>query len=153
MRIAIFPLVLVSAVGTIRTDEQKIDVKDLPKAVLAAVKAKFPEGKVTGAAKEEEGGKVTYEVALEDKNSKIDVAVSAKGKILEVEKTIDEQKLPKAVAATLAARYPKARPKKSSSMTKTRAKTPRRRQRPASTRIKRRRSRSSWPWKARVTSR
>jgi hypothetical protein len=118
MRIAILALVLFSTVGTIRADEEKIDVKDLPKAVLAAVQAKFPEGKVTGAAKEEEGGKVTYEVALEDKNSKIDVAVSAKGKILEVEKTIDEQKLPKAVAATLAAKYPRAKIKRAEEIVK-----------------------------------
>ena len=119
MRIAILALVLSSAVGTIRADEQKIDVKDLPKAVLAAVKAKFPEGKVTAAAKEEEGGKVTYEVALEDEEQQDrDVAVSAKGKILEVEKTIEEKKLPKAVAAALAAKYPKAKIKKAEEIVK-----------------------------------
>ena len=118
MRIAMLSLGLLATLGSVRADEQKIDVKDLPKTVLAAVKAKFPEGKVTGAAKEEEAGKVTYEVALEDNNTKIDVAVSAKGKILEVEKTIEEKQLPKAVAATLAAKYPKAKIKKAEEIVK-----------------------------------
>lgn len=118
MRIAILSLGLLAAVGTVRADEEKIGVKDLPTAVLAAVKAKFPEAKVTGAAKEVEGGKTTYEVLLEEGDSKIDVAVSSKGKIVEVEKTIDAKKLPKAVLATVEAKYPKAKIKKAEEVVK-----------------------------------
>jgi Putative beta-lactamase-inhibitor-like, PepSY-like len=118
MRIAILSVGLLAAIGTVRADEEKIDVKDLPKPVLASVKAKFPEGKVIGAAKEEEGGKLIYEVALTDADTKIDVAVSAKGKILEVEKTIEAKTLPKAVAAALAAKYPNAKIKKAEEIVK-----------------------------------
>jgi hypothetical protein len=118
MRIAIFLSALIASGGVVRADEEKIGVKDLPKAVRAAVKAKFPEAKLTEAAREEEGGKTVYEVTLEDDDDIIDVAVSAKGKILEVEKTIEAKKLPKAVAAKIKAKYPKAKIKKAEQIVK-----------------------------------
>jgi hypothetical protein len=109
MRVAILWLCLLATVGTARAGEAKIDVKELPTGVLAAVRAKFPEGKLMGAAKEEEDRKMTYEVTLSDSGAKIDVAVSAKWKILEVEKTIDAKELPEAVAATIRTKYPTAK--------------------------------------------
>ena len=98
--------------GLARADEQKIEVKDLPKPVLAAIKAKFPEAKVTGAAKEEADGKTVYEVAIKDDDETADLAVSPKGKILEVEKSIAAKKLPSAITTALEAKYPKAKIKK-----------------------------------------
>jgi Putative beta-lactamase-inhibitor-like, PepSY-like len=119
MRIAILSLGLLAAVGAVlRADEETIGLKDLPKAVRAAVKAKFPEGKLIKAAKEEDEGKTIYEVVVEEEDAKIDVAVSAKGKILEVERTIEPKELPKAVAATLKAKYPKAKIKKAERVVK-----------------------------------
>jgi hypothetical protein len=119
MRIAILSLGLLAAIGAVlRADEETIGLKDLPKAVRAAVKAKFPEGKVIKAAKEEDEGKTIYEVVVEEEDAKIDVAVSAKGKILEVERTIEPKELPKAVAATLKSKYPKAKIKKAERVVK-----------------------------------
>jgi Putative beta-lactamase-inhibitor-like, PepSY-like len=118
MRIAILSMGLLAAVGAVRADEETIGLKDLPKAVRAAVKAKFPEGKVIKAAKEEDEGKTIYEVVVEEEDAKIDVAVSAKGKILEVERTIEPKELPKAVAATLKAKYPRAKIKKAERVVK-----------------------------------
>src|SRR3954470_4414953 len=69
-------------------DEEKISVKELPKAVLKAVKEKFPKAEIKGAAKEEEDGKTTYEVMLKVKGRSIDVAMKADGTILEIEKEI-----------------------------------------------------------------
>lgn len=111
MRIAILSLGLLAAVGTVRGEEEKIAVKSLPKAVTAAVKAKFPEAKITEASKEEEDHKVIYEVEIKDDDSKASLAVSAKGKILEIEKPISVEKLPKSVQKTLAAKYSKAKVK------------------------------------------
>jgi hypothetical protein len=108
MYIAILSLGLFAAAGAIQA-EAKIDVKELPKPVSAAVKAKFPKAKITEASKEEENHKVIYEVVLADEGSKVSLAVSAKGKILEIEKPIGVEKLPKAVQATLAAKYSKAK--------------------------------------------
>jgi hypothetical protein len=118
MRFTILSLGLLAAVGAVRADEKKIDLKDVPPGVLAAVKARFPEGKVTRAAKEEEDHEVIYEIALMDKDAGVDVAVSAKGKILEVERTIDPGKLPAAVAAAIKAGHPGATIKKAEEVVK-----------------------------------
>jgi hypothetical protein len=112
MKVAILSLSLIVAAGSARADEDNIAVEDLPKAVAAAVKAKFPKGKITKAAKEEEGGKTTYEVVVKVEDKTLDVAVSAKGKLLEVEQAIAAEKLPKAVASAIKAKYPKAKIKK-----------------------------------------
>lgn len=99
-------------------DEEKIDVAKLPAAVKKAVKKTFPEARIHGAAREVEDGKTTYEVALKVEGRSIDVAMSAEGKILEVEKEIPVDKLPKAVARKLAAKYPGARIEKVEEITR-----------------------------------
>lgn len=94
-----------------RADEKKIDLKDVPKAVADAVKAKFPNAQATGAEKETEDGKTTFEVAIKDGDKKREVGVSADGKILEVETAIEAGDLPRAVTAALAKKYPDAKVK------------------------------------------
>jgi len=108
---------LFALVSIVRADEEKIPLKDVPKAALDAVKAKFPGAELTGAEKETENGKTTYEVALKDKGQNVDVAVTAAGKILEIEKEIAAKDLPKAVSAALEAKYPKATIKKAEAIT------------------------------------
>ena len=118
MRAAIVSLGLLAAISPARADEEAIKVKDLPKVVLDAVKARFPGAEVTGAAREEEDNKLTYEVVLKDQGAPVDVAVSPKGKILEVERTIPTGTLPAAVAAAIQARYPRAEIKKAEQVIK-----------------------------------
>ena len=48
-------LVVLSAVAVVRADEEKIELDKVPKPVLDAVKKKFPDAKLTGAAKEKDG--------------------------------------------------------------------------------------------------
>ena len=43
-------------------DEEKVPLKDVPKAVLDAVKVKFPNGELTEATRETEEGKTTFEI-------------------------------------------------------------------------------------------
>lgn len=118
MRFTVLSLSLLMAVGSAFADEESIKVEDLPKAVRSTVNKKFPEGKVVAASKEKEDGKTIYEVVVEDDGAKIDVALSAKGKLLEVEKAIDADKLPKEVTAAIEKRYPKAKIKKAEKVVK-----------------------------------
>lgn len=94
-----------------RADE-KIPLKDVPKAVLDAVKAKFPKGEIKTAEKEDEDGETTYEVALKSDGHSLDVALKADGTILEIEKEVAHKDVPKAVAAAVEAKYPKGTIKK-----------------------------------------
>ncbi len=114
MRQGMWALGAVAAVGLLvlvtgaRADEEKVPLDKVPKPVLNAVKARFPNAKVVHADKETENGKTMYEIAIKDKNQSIDVTVTADGKIAEIEKTIATTALPPTVTAALEKKYPKA---------------------------------------------
>jgi len=93
-------------------EQEKIPLDQVPKPVIDAVKAKFPKGELTGAEKETEGKKVTYEVKLLDKKRKFEVIAAPDGKVLAVEKVLEPSELPKPVTETLDAKYPKSKIKK-----------------------------------------
>ena len=90
-----------------RADEEKIPLDKVPAKVMKSVKDKFPKAMITGAAKEVEDGKTTYEVSLKNGEFGIDVSLKEDGTILEIEKAIPVKDLPKAVADALKAKYPK----------------------------------------------
>ncbi len=98
-------------------DEVKVELKDVPKAVLDAVKDKFPHAELVEAARETEEGKTTFEIALKDKGQKVEVGVTAAGKITEIETEIGRTDLPAAVSAAVLAKYPKATIKKAEQIT------------------------------------
>jgi uncharacterized membrane protein YkoI len=103
---------LLALVSGVRADEQKVELKDVPQAVLDAVKAKFPGAELKGAGKETEDGKTLYEVTLKDKGQNVDATLTPEGLIKEIEREITPRDLPKPVAAALEAKYPKAAIKK-----------------------------------------
>lgn len=109
---SIVALGLLALTGMATADEAKIPLKDVPTAVLDAVKARLPGAELTAAAKETEDGKTIFEITLKDKGRNIDVAVTAAGKILEVETEVSPRDLPRAVASAIKSRYPKATIKK-----------------------------------------
>jgi uncharacterized membrane protein YkoI len=88
--------------------EQKVPLGKVPKAVLAAVKARFPDAKLVRAEKETEKGKTVYEIAINNKNQKIEVTLTPKGKITEIEKQIAAKAMPAGVTKALKAKYPEA---------------------------------------------
>ena len=106
--LAITILVLAVFSGIARSDESKVELGDVPKGGMEAVKAMFPGAEITGAAKETEDDKTVYEVTLKQKGRTIDVTVGLDGKIQVVEKEIADKDLPAAVKKALEAKYPKA---------------------------------------------
>src|SRR5207237_2545868 len=99
-------------------DEEKVPIDKLPKTVVDAVKKRFPEAEIVSASKEVEDGKTLYELALKQKDAKMDVTLTAEGEIQEIEKEIASKDLPKAVADGLDAKYPKATIKKAEEIIK-----------------------------------
>lgn len=91
-----------------RADEEKVPLDKLPEAVVKAVKARFPDAKLVSAEKETEDGKTVYEVALTNKDQKIEVTVTTEGEVIEIEKQIAAKDLPEKVAQALQDKYPKA---------------------------------------------
>ena len=99
---------LLASSSTAGAEEEKISVKELPRAVRKAVKAEFPKARIEQAAREEEDGETVYEVTLKQGNRTIDVALEADGEILEIERAVSVDELPSAVKKALRARYPHA---------------------------------------------
>jgi hypothetical protein len=104
--IVVLGLVLVSP--TARSEESKVELGDVPKGGMEAVKKMFPQATVEGAAKETEDGKTVFEVTLKQQGRNIDVTVGTDGKIQVVEKQIADKDLPATVKRALDAKYPKA---------------------------------------------
>ncbi len=91
-------------------DEPK-DLDKIPKAVMDALKAKFPSAKITKWSKETEKGKVVYDLEFAQNGRKAEADIEEDGTIQNFEKEFDAKDLPKAVTEAVAKRYPKAQMK------------------------------------------
>jgi hypothetical protein len=115
--------VFLGTLATAFADQAKVSLDQVPKAVIEAVKARFPKGELTGAEKETaesdtKDKKITYEVKLIDKKRKFEVIATPDGKVLAVEKVLEASELPKVITALLDSDYPKAKIKKAEEVTR-----------------------------------
>jgi hypothetical protein len=101
-----------------RAGEENVKLDKVPKAILDAVKAKFPGAKLLGASTEKEGDKIVYEGSLTYKKHHHDVTVEADGKIVSVEREIAFKDLPKGVSDAVQAKYPRANYKRTEELIK-----------------------------------
>ncbi len=99
-------------------DEERIEIDKLPKAVVDAIKAKYPDGKMVSAEKETEGEKTVYEVVVKNKDQKLEITLDGDGKIMEIEQEVAAKDLPKAVTKTIEDKYPKGTIKNAESSTR-----------------------------------
>lgn len=88
-------------------NEVKVAEHDVPKLALDAVDKKYPGAKKVGFEREDDDGKVTYEINLVDGARHIDIDVSPTGTISSEEEVIAASELPAPVREALAhsARY------------------------------------------------
>src|SRR5262249_8231250 len=98
--------VLVTSNGVIRAYDD-VPVDKLPKAIVDALKKRFPKGELASASKSGEGDKTAYEVSVKEGALKADVNLTNAGVITGMEKQIAEADLPKAIAAAVKAKHPK----------------------------------------------
>jgi uncharacterized membrane protein YkoI len=66
-------------------DERPISAADLPQAVLDAVEATVPGGRITEAVRESVRGEVIYDVEVDVRGEKFDLEISSDGTVLDVE--------------------------------------------------------------------
>jgi hypothetical protein len=88
--------------GQVRAEEKKIDKAAVPKPVLDAVARKYPAAKMVAFEQASDNGKTLYEVGIQDGKSKMDVEVTADGKIEVEETVIKDADVPAEVKAGLA---------------------------------------------------
>jgi uncharacterized membrane protein YkoI len=87
---------------------EKIAPDKLPKKIMDAVKTRFPNAEITSAEKENEGGKVVYDIELTHKGRKYEMDIQEDGTVIEIEKQVDAKDLPEAVGKALKAKFPDA---------------------------------------------
>src|SRR5262249_23315879 len=98
-------VLLVLPSGSALAGEEKIEVSDLPKKIVEAVKAKYPEALLFTATKEVEGKETWYNVRIKVKDQRYEVTLKSDGTITEVAREIAVKDLPKDVAEAIEKKF------------------------------------------------
>jgi len=88
---------------------KKISLDKAPKAVRDAINNRFPDAEVNSIEKENEGGKVVFDVELKHKGRKYEMDIEEDGTIVEIEKEVALKDVPKALIRNVKAKFPEAR--------------------------------------------
>lgn len=78
-------LLVTAALSTPLWADETIAISELPKEVVAAIEAHLPGSTLLSAEKEEEDGKLVYEVKVRSKDARHELEVTADGTILKTE--------------------------------------------------------------------
>ena len=111
-------VLLAGTVAAADKKEEKISPDKMPKVVMDAVKAKFPDAEFTSVTKETEDGKVVYDIELKQKGKKHEMDIKEDGTVLEIEDEVDAKDLPAAVTKALEEKYPKSKLKEAMAVNK-----------------------------------
>lgn len=87
----------IAAASPLAAKEVKLTKAQVPAPVLQAAAQRLPGATMTAFAREQEKGKIVYEVELQEKGMGTDLILSPEGKVLTEEKTITMADLPAAV--------------------------------------------------------
>ena len=104
-----FGLILGMSGATAQDKKDKLDLDKIPKKVMDALKAKFPKAEIHKWTKENEAGKVAYDIEFKQGKQKFEADIFEDGTIHNWEKEIAAADLPKAVIKAVEERYPKSK--------------------------------------------
>jgi DNA-binding beta-propeller fold protein YncE len=85
-----------------------IRYEDAPKTVRDSIEGRFPGATVTTAEKENEDGKINYEIELKHNDRVYELHILENGNILEIEKEIKLKDIPEVVLKAVKDKYPDA---------------------------------------------
>jgi len=109
LTIAIATLVLFAGCGSHAQEQgkaEKLTPDNIPPKIMAAINNRFPGGQVTSAERENEDGKIVYDIELKHGGRKYEMDIHDDGTIIEIEKEYDISKLPAGATKTIADKYP-----------------------------------------------
>jgi len=87
---------------------KKIPFDKTPKAIRDAINNRFPDAEVSSIEKENENGKVVFDVELKHKGRKYEMDIEEDGTIIEIEKEVALKDVPKALIKNVKAKFPEA---------------------------------------------
>jgi hypothetical protein len=88
--------------------EQRLEKKDLPLAVISAFQLQYPSAVIKSSSIEVEDSTTFYEIESVDGKIKRTVLFSGDGKLTEIEEAISSKQLPDSALALIAKDYPKS---------------------------------------------
>jgi uncharacterized membrane protein YkoI len=96
--------------AAVRADDkaEKIPLDKVPKAIMDAIKGRFPGAEISSVEKEKEDGKIVYDIELKHQGRKYEMDIAEDGTILGIEKEVPAKDVPEAVTKAVLAKYPKA---------------------------------------------
>ena len=100
-------IVLQATAGS--AQEQSIQKKDMPAAVLEVFQKSYPKAIIKGYSKEMERDNLTYEIESVEGKVHRDVTYSADGSLISVEESLPYSQLPEPVRTAIAKEYPKSK--------------------------------------------
>jgi len=106
--VAAFALVLFIGNKPIRAEEEKVPLDKIPKAVMDALTAKFPNAKIDKCTKAKEGDAIVYDIEFKEGTRKCEADIKENGTYINYEKAIEAKDLPKAARESIDKKYPKA---------------------------------------------
>ena len=109
--VAALPMLMLAAAasrGDAKQDKQAPDIDKIPKAVMEALKSKFPKPVITKWTKETEGNDVIYDIEFKQEGRACEADIKENGTYINYEKAIARKDLPAAVTKAVEARYPKS---------------------------------------------
>jgi len=101
-------LLCFTATRQVRAQEEAVPPDKIPKAVMDALRAKFPAAKIDKCTKAKEGDDIIYDIEFKQEARKCEADIKENGTYVNYEKAIEAAALPKAVRDALEKRYPKA---------------------------------------------
>ena len=99
---------LATAATRAEEKDKKLDLDKIPKAVMDALKAKFPNPVIHKWTKEKEGDDVIYDIEFKQGERKCEADIKEDGTIVNYEKELAAKDLPAAVTKAVEKKYPKA---------------------------------------------
>ena len=86
--------------------EDQLELDKIPKVVMAALKAKFPDAEIHKWTKEKEGDIIVYDIEFKQQDRKFEADIKEDGTIHNWEKEIAATALPEAVMKAAEEKYP-----------------------------------------------
>ena len=99
---------LLLASGAEAQDKKKdLELDKIPKAVMDALKSRFPKAEIQKWTKAKEGDDIVYDIEFIEKGRKGEADIKENGVYINFEREIAAKDLPKAVREAIEKRYPK----------------------------------------------
>ncbi len=103
---AVVSLALLATTSLADEKAGKIAPDKLPQKIKDSIKDRFPGAEVTSAEKENEKGKVMYDIELKHEGRKYEMDIKEDGTIVEIEKEIAAKDVPDAITKAVKKKFP-----------------------------------------------